>query len=103
MSSWLDIRKRMRLDIAKAFSARSGASAQDFLLVFYDPLMPPVIGDFDSQYISDEAVLQEILAALSEATGLKLSLVRSYFSRTETFAQLGEHLLRAGAYSKEKK
>lgn len=103
MSSWLALRKRMRLDIAKAFSARSGASARDFLLVFYDPPVPPLIGDFDSQYISDEAVLQEILSAMSEATGLKPSLVRSYFSRTETFAQFGEHLLRAGAYSKEKK
>ena len=103
MSSWLALRKRMRLDIAKAFSARSGADSQDFLRIFYDPLTPPLIGDFDSQYISDEAVLQEILSALSEATGPKLSLVRSYFSRTETFAQFGEHLLRAGAYSKEKK
>jgi hypothetical protein len=103
MSSWLANRKRMRLDIAKAFSARSGISARDFLKEFYDSTPAPLIGDFDAEYVPDEAALGEMLSAVSEATGLKLSLVRSYFSRTETFAQFGEHLLRAGAYSKEKK
>jgi hypothetical protein len=103
MSSWLENRKRIRVDIGKAFSGRSGVSEDDFLRIFYDPVLPPLIGDFDAQYISDAAVLEEILSALCEATGLKRALIRSYFSRTETFAQFAEHLLRAGAYSTEKR
>ena len=101
MRSWLGNRKRMRLDIAKEFSARSGVSAADFVRLFYDPVFPPLIGDFDSQYISDGGVLEEILSALGQATGLATVKIRSYFSRNETFAQFGEHLLRAGAYTKE--
>jgi hypothetical protein len=93
----------MRLDVAKSFSARSGIGAADFLRVFYDPLFPPLIGDFDSQYIPDANTLEEILSELGESTGLAAALVRSYFSRRETFAQFGEHLLRAGAYVEEKK
>jgi len=103
MDSWLRNRKRIRLDIAKAFSARSGIGEADFVQLFYDPAVPPVIGDFDSQYVSDAAVLDEILTALSEATGLERALIRSYFARTETFPQFAEHLLRAGAYSSEKR
>jgi hypothetical protein len=37
---------------------------------------------------------------MSRATALPIAMVRSYFSRKETFAQFGEHLLRAGAYSR---
>jgi hypothetical protein len=91
----------MRLDMARAFSGRSGISAEDFVRIFYDPASPPLIGDFDSEYISDGAVLEEILADLSEATGLGIDRIKSHFSRTETFAQFGEHLLRAGAYCGE--
>ena len=98
MGSWLRNRKRIRRDIAKAFAERSGISEADFLRFFYDPATPAVIGDFDGQYVSDAAVLEEILGALSEATGLERAVVRSYFSRTETFPQFAEHLLRAGAY-----
>ena len=79
MGSWLRNRKRIRLDIAKAFSERSGIGEADFMRLFYDPTVPPVIGDFDSQYVSDAAVLDEILSALSEATGLERALIRSYF------------------------
>jgi hypothetical protein len=103
MGSWLRNRKRIRLDIAKAFSERSGIGEADFVKLFYDPAFPPAIGDFDSQYISDAAVLDEIFSVLSEATGLERALIRSYFSRTETFPQFAEHLLRAGAYSSEKR
>jgi hypothetical protein len=103
MSGWLRKRTLMRLEIARAFSARSGITAKDFLRIFYDPPFPPLIGDFDAEYLSDAAVVDEILSDMGRSTGLKIALVRSYFSRTETFAQFGEHLLRAGAYSKEKK
>ena len=103
MSGWLTSRKRMRLDIARAFSRRTGISEADFTRAFYDPADPPLIGDFDGEYIPDEAVLEEILRELHEATGLGMPLIRSYFSRKETFAQFGEHLLRAGAYAGEAK
>jgi hypothetical protein len=100
MSGWLQNRKRMRLDITKAFSGRTGIGAGEFARIFYDPDLPPLIGDFDGEYISDCNVLEEILSEMSKATGLPIALVRSYFSRKETFAQFGEHLLRAGAYSR---
>jgi len=102
MTSWLAKRRKMRLDLARAFAARSAISERDFMRIFYDPACPPRIGDFDSQYLPDPDVLDEILRDVSETTGLAITLVRSHFSRAETFAQFGEHLLRAGAYSRGK-
>ncbi|MDD4857407.1 MAG: hypothetical protein PHD74_04785 [Candidatus Krumholzibacteria bacterium] len=100
MGGWLENRKRMRLDIIKAFSAKTGIGAEDFARIFYDPAFPPLIGDFDGEYISDADVLDETLSEMSRSTVLPIGIVRSYFSRKETFAQFGEHLLRAGAYSR---
>jgi hypothetical protein len=101
MGSWLRKRKRIRLDIAQACSERSGIGVEDFLKLFYDAPAPASIGDFDSQYISDAALLEEIFTDLSGATGLDRALIQSHFSRTETFPQFAERLLRAGAYAKE--
>jgi hypothetical protein len=95
---WSEKRERVRLDIAKAFSGRSGISEEDFLEVFYDSVPPPPIGDFNSQYVADEETLGEILAALSTYTGLDATKVEDHYDREESFPQFAEHLLRAGAY-----
>jgi hypothetical protein len=99
MTGWLKKRGLMRRDMARAFSARSGICSEDFLRIFYDPIFPPLVGDFDTEYIPDASVVDEILADLGRSTGLALSVVKSYFTRSESFAQFGEHLLRAGAYA----
>ena len=96
--SWLEKRKKMRLDIAAAFSRRTGISEQSFLAVFYDPTEPATIGDFDSQYIPDESVLGEIVEALGDSIGLDPERIKSHYHREESFRHFGEHLLRAGAY-----
>jgi hypothetical protein len=95
---WRDRRERIRIDIARAFSDRSGIDENDFLEIFYDSLPPPPIGDFDSQYLADEETLDEILSALSASIGLEVSRISGHYDREESFPQFAEHLLRAGAY-----
>ncbi len=101
MTGWLKKRALMRLDLARAFASRSSISVEDFLRDFYDPLVPPLVGDFDAEYLPDAAVVEEILADIAGSTGLAISLVKTYWTRMETFPQFGEHLLRAGAYAKK--
>jgi hypothetical protein len=95
---WHEKRRRIRLDIAAAFSARSGIGEEDFFGIFYDAVPPPPIGDFDSQYLADEETLEEILAALSASIGLDVASIERHYDREESFPQFAEHLLRAGAY-----
>lgn len=95
---WREKRERIRLDIARAFSDRSGLGEAGFLQIFYDSVPPPPIGDFNSQYLADEETLDEILSALSASIGLDSAKVRSHYDREESFPQFAEHLLRAGAY-----
>ena len=95
---WHDRRDRIKLDIARAFSDRSGIDDADFLEIFYDSVPPPPIGDFNSQYLADEETLDEILSALSASIGLEVSKISGHYDREESFPQFAEHLLRAGAY-----
>jgi len=89
----------MRLDLARAFSGRSGIGREDFLRVFYDAVPPPPIGDFNSQYLADDETLGEILSEISDLTGLELSRIEGHYHAEESFPQFAEHLLRSGAYS----
>ena len=95
---WRDKRERIRIDIARAFSDRSGISEADFLEIFYDSLPPPPVGHFDSQYLADEKTFDEILSALSTSIGLDVPRINDHYDREESFPQFAEHLLRAGAY-----
>lgn len=99
--SWIEKRKRIRLDIAKAFASRSSIGEKEFLATFYDAKPPPPIGDFNSQYLSDAAVREEIFTALGEAIGLKSTKMEYHYRKEESFAQFGEHLLRVGAYAED--
>jgi hypothetical protein len=96
---WREKRERMRLDVARAFSDRSGISLDDFLRIFYDAVPPPSIGDFNSQYLADDETLTEILSDIAELTGLNVSKIENHYHSEESFPQFAEHLLRAGAYS----
>jgi hypothetical protein len=96
--SWLEKRKKMRGDIAEAFASRTGTGVDSFLEVFYDSPSPPAIGEFIGHYIPDADTLVEILNTLSKKTGLTFRKIRNHLHREESFAQFGEHLLRAGAY-----
>ncbi len=89
----------MRLDIARAFSERTGISEKNFLRVFYDAVSPSPIGDFGTQYIADDAALDEIFSALGVRIGLEPARIESHYHREESFPQFGEHLLRVGAYA----
>jgi hypothetical protein len=96
--SWLEKKQRIRNDLAAVFAGRTGISVGDFLDIFFDPERPPTIGDFAAQYVPDRDTLTGILLELAERTGLDLERIRSHYYRKESFAQFGEHLLRAGAY-----
>ena len=96
--SWLDKRKKIRADVAGAFASRSGTGVDAFLEVFYDSPAPPSIGEYLGHYIPDSDTLLEILKELAKKTGLTPKKIRTHFHRKESFAQFGEHLLRAGAY-----
>ncbi|RJR29834.1 MAG: hypothetical protein C4574_03005 [Candidatus Latescibacterota bacterium] len=98
---WIDKRKRIRLDIAREFSGRSGISAGVFLRSFYDASILPSIREFQIRFVPDAGTLDEIFAALGAATGLAAKAVASHFSGRDTFPQFGERLLRAGAYEAE--
>jgi hypothetical protein len=100
---WLLRRSRIRRDIARSFAERSAISFRDFVGAFYDSSPPPPAGDFDGQYIPDEATLEEIFAAIGLLTGLPARTVEAHFSRKETFPQFAERLLRAGAYLSEER
>lgn len=95
---WREKRSRIRNDVADAFAERSGIARKDFLEIFYDATTPPLIGDFSAQYIADEDVLGQILAAIAESTGLREIKVEDHYHPEESFPQFAEHLLRAGAY-----
>ena len=95
---WHDRRERIRLDIARVFSDRSGIAEDDFLEIFYNSVPPPPIGDFNSQYLADEETLGEVFSALSASIGLEVSKISGHYDREESFPQFAEHLLRAGAY-----
>ncbi len=99
--SWLEQRRMILRDIAAVFSERTGISEHDFISIFYDSPSPPPIGDFNSQYIPESSLLDEVFTALGDRTGLESEKIRSHFDTGETFAQFGEHLLRAGAYAEE--
>jgi hypothetical protein len=96
---WHEKRERIRLDVARAFSERSGIAREDFLRIFYDAVPPPPIGDFNSQYLADEETLGEIFSEIAELTGLDVSKVEGHYHPEESFPQFAEHLLRADAYS----
>jgi hypothetical protein len=96
--SWLEKRRRVRADIARVFSARTSISEADFLLIFYDPDVPPPISDFNNQYVASSDLLDEIYSELGGAIGLEPEKVKAHYHRKESFAQFGEHLLQAGAY-----
>ena len=96
---WLQKRSRIRLDVADAFSERSGIAREEFLEVFYDSEVPPPIGDFTAQYIADEEGLEAIFHEIADRTGLAADRVRGHYHPEESFPQYAEHLLRAGAYS----
>ena len=96
---WLEKRSRIRIDVADAFSERSGISREDFLEIFYDAAVQPPIGDFSAEYIADEDVLAKIFDRLADLTGLDDSVVENHYHPEESFPQFAEHLLRAGAYS----
>jgi len=98
--SWLDKRESIINDIAGCFAGKSGISVKDFRDVFLVPGSASPIMDFNTQYLGDEAVLKEIFDELSDRTGLDTSRIEDHYHREETFAQFGEHLLRAGAYEK---
>ena len=96
---WREKRERIRLDVARAFSDRTGIDSDDFRRVFYDAVPPPPIGDFNSQYLADEETLREILSEIADWTGLDLSKIEGHYHPEESFPQFAEHLLRCGAYS----
>lgn len=98
---WLEKRRRIRADIARACSARTGISGADFLRVFYDGPAPRPVGDFDTRHVPDADTLDEILADIARSTGLPAKVVRGHLARGETFPRLAERLLRSGAYGGE--
>ena len=67
---WREKRSRIRLDMAKAFSERSGIAQEDFIEIFYDATAPPPIGDFTAQYLADVDVLEKIFYEIALLTGL---------------------------------
>lgn len=98
---WLEKRRRIRADIARACAGRTGISRDDFLGVFYDGPLPLRIGEFDTRHVPDAETLEEILAEVARSTGLAGGVVRGHLSRRETFPQFAERLLRSGAYGGE--
>ena len=98
---WLEKRRRIRADLAVAFSARTAVSRLAFLRVFYDASALPTIREFRDRYIPDAATLEEILASIAARTGLAAGAARRHLSGGDTFPRFGERLLRAGAYAAE--
>ena len=98
---WIEKRKRIRLDLAREFSNRSGIAADAFLRSFYDAPSLPSIREFQIRFVPDAGTLEEIIAAVGAATGLAGKAVKTHFSGRDTFPQFGERLLRAGAYDEE--
>mgnify|MGYP006285365503 FL=1 len=99
--SWSEKREMIEGDMADSFCGKAaGISREDFIDIFLASGPAPPIADFNIQYLGDETVLEKIFAELSDRTGLKESRIEDHYHREETFAQFGEHLLRAGAYQK---
>lgn len=96
---WREKRSRIRLDVAGAFSERSGIGKEDFLEIFYDAAAPPPIGDFSAQYLADEDALEKIFSEIADLTGLDGARVEIHYHPEESFPQFAEHLLRVGAYA----
>ncbi len=98
---WLEKRRKIRAEIARACSARTGISEADFLRLYYDGGAIRSTGDFDALHVPDRDTLDEILADIARSTGLEPGVVRGHLSRRETFPQFAERLLRSGAYGGE--
>jgi len=94
--SWTEKRKWIYGEIAEAFASRTGISSKDFLEIYVEAEKPPPISDFEAQYVPDGETLEDILEALGESTGVGKK-VAAHYDRRESFVQLAEHLLRAGA------
>jgi hypothetical protein len=97
--SWADRRARIRDDLAECFASRSGISREDFRDIFLAERSAPSVADFIAQYIGDETVIEDIFGELAGRAGIDRKKIEDHFRREESFAQFGEHLLRAGAYS----
>jgi hypothetical protein len=95
---WIEKRRRIRLDLAREFSARAAIAAACFLRSFYDAAALPSIREFQVRYVPDAGTLDEILAAVASRAGLSSKTVKAHFSGNDTFPSFGERLLRAGAY-----
>lgn len=94
--SWTEKRKWIYGEIAEAFASRTGISSKDFLEIYVEAEKPPPISDFEAQYVPDGETLEDILEALGESTGVE-EKTTAHYDRRESFVQLAEHLLRAGA------
>ena len=94
--SWTEKRKWIYGEIADAFSSRTGISREDFLELYIEPEGPPPISDFEAQYVPDGETTEDILEELGESTGIGEKTV-AHYDRRESFVQVAEHLLRAGA------
>jgi hypothetical protein len=97
--SWTEKRERIYGKIAEAFSSMTGISSDDFIEIYIEAEKPPPISDFEAQYIPDSGTLDDILDRLGEATGTG-EKAAVHYDRRESFVQLAEHLLRAGAGEK---
>jgi hypothetical protein len=98
--TWIGKRKKIREDIAEAFSSYTGISRERFLSRFFDSENPPTIGDFSSHYLPGKKTRYQILSTLAGKISLDVDKVENHYHRKETFPQFGEHLLRVGAYRK---
>ncbi|MBN1165325.1 MAG: hypothetical protein JXB45_12150 [Candidatus Krumholzibacteriota bacterium] len=88
----------IRRDITRVFSRHTGIGETDFTRLYLESSPPCPIGDFNLQYVAGPDTLEEIFGGLAELTGLPPDKIKSHYHREESFAQFGEHLLRAGAY-----
>jgi len=94
--SWTERRRRIYVEIAEAFSSRTGISSEDFIEIYIESEKPPPVSDFEAQYIPDRETLTDILDALGDSTGTG-EKASAHYDRRESFVQFAEHLLRAGA------